>query len=336
MLSVAFRFDLKIQSDELFALNVSVLNGLSLFTFTSGTMMTLLLSHVVLMYHKNATNVVQKVSFVEERRFLCRCPEGSWFEVGSLVANSVADKRKSLLRFVSGSNEKKDFGIIIFNVMILFLLLSSVVLILVGSNTDAFSFEFTGVAGEMVSFVDKKDLKKSHSLLSIASALTSNINSDLSVGDTRLFSLTEREVNGILFLKFVYLFFAFYMPIASVLSLMVLWFVPLNLREQKIVFYSVQIVSCWSALDVFIVCIFGATMEISQFAKFLLKDYCKQVEFLTKETCFSMKTELLPGIYLLLSAVLAVFFTNHFVLRHAEEKINTRESLALLEIEEKE
>ncbi len=71
-----------------------------------------------------------------------------------------------------------------------------------------------------------------------------------------------------------YFIFAFVTPVLFLLSLLVLWIVPLKLKVQKKVFFFAEIAHAWSAGEVFIVSILAALLEIRQFALFMIGNKC--------------------------------------------------------------
>lgn len=144
--------------------------------------------------------------------------------------------------------------------LVVLLLLVSACLITVGGFVESFEFRFTGIAGKLIGFAQPESLVRRYSMVTIAQSL-----------DPGPESLSERNMFGILFLQSIYLAFALVLPLVQVMFLLALWLVPMRLRDQKIVFHVTEMVSSWSALDVFIVSIIASVVQINQFAQFLGK-----------------------------------------------------------------
>jgi hypothetical protein len=72
----------------------------------------------------------------------------------------------------------------------------------------------------------------------------------------------------------VYFILGFGMPFLLVCLLGYLLFVPLSLKMQQRLFTLAGVCNAWSALDVFVVSIMAALLEIQQFAAFVIGDAC--------------------------------------------------------------
>ena len=59
------------------------------------------------------------------------------------------------------------------------------------------------------------------------------------------------------------------------LSLLVLWVMPLTLKAQRKIFVLTEVTNAWSGLEVFVVSIIAALLEIETFAQFLVAPYCE-------------------------------------------------------------
>jgi len=130
---------------------------------------------------------------------------------------------------------------------------------------------------------------------------------------------------GILFVQTVYLLFALIMPLVQCVFLLALWLIPMRLRDQKIIMMVTELVSAFSAMDCFIVSIMAACVEIDKFALFLVGDRCDKLEQYTKEPCFGIETAFLPGCWVTVVAAAALFTVNQIVVRLCDQILRNRE-----------
>ena len=96
-----------------------------------------------------------------------------------------------------------------------------------------------------------------------------------------------------------------------------MWLIPLTLEVQQILYIVCEVLYAWSCLDVFVVSVITAVMELSQLARFMVGDKCDLIDPIVKaffsqedliighENCFDVITILQDGSWLLFSA--AVF-----------------------------
>ena len=120
---------------------------------------------------------------------------------------------------------------------IVFLLFLAFILISVGIGLKSFHFKFNGVAGSALG----ADRVRSYSLVSIGTHIP------LSVQNTNSF--------GVSLIQTCYFFFALIMPMVCLLSMIVLFLVPMKLRQQKKVFVIAEVANAWSAIEVFVIAI---------------------------------------------------------------------------------
>jgi len=281
MMSVAFRFYIK--SSEIpylktimpgsVVLDVAVQSEWGMYGFVTAAMLSLVMNHVVLAYHRTALandvsdfleHEISPSGASQSSAFCCPCPDRSWFNVGSseLVSTDKAyllDRKISIQQYEFIASDSETMSKFTFRtgtkIFLAVTLLLVVVLIFVGAHTDSFEFIFTGIAGKLIGFAQPESLKRSYSMITIVQAL--NPGTD---------TLVDVDHGGLLFLQIIYLSFAFVMPLVQCGFLLALWVVPMRLRDQKIVFDVMEIVSSWAALDVFIVSIIASVVQINQFA----------------------------------------------------------------------
>ena len=124
------------------------------------------------------------------------------------------------------------------------------------------------------------------------------------------------------------------MPVSTLISLIFLWFTPLPRRAQKICFTVCEILNAWSCLDVFILSIIAAILQISQFTAFIVGDKCDSIDpYIHKyfynvldghNTCFEVKAYLQSGAWILFVAAITFFIVSYFVRKICRNALDER------------
>jgi hypothetical protein len=88
--------------------------------------------------------------------------------------------------------------------------------------------------------------------------------------------LSSRDPSGIgvRWIQVTYFTFSMFMPVAFLLFMIFLYLKPLTLRSHKAIHVLVEIFYAWSGVDIFIVSILAAVLQISQLAESLVGDRC--------------------------------------------------------------
>jgi hypothetical protein len=163
----------------------------------------------------------------------------------------------------------------------------SSLLIVIGSALPLILFEFQGLAGTAISLIDQDLASVEYSPFTLAIAITNGLATDFT---TQI---------GVLFLQIVFLAFAVFTPLALNIVFLVLWLVPLRLREQKKLFFASKILAAWEALLILIVSVVAAILQISDLAQFIVKNstgtICLTIEQNFGEKCFDVEASLLPS-----------------------------------------
>lgn len=135
----------------------------------------------------------------------------------------------------------------------------------------------------------------------------------------------------------LYLAFALLVPIAELISLIVLWTVPMTLRLQKKVFFLNEVLGAWSACEVYIIATVVALLEIGQISGFMVGNACDPLKPIfslmislglldaSDGKCFYVDAELKYGAFVLIAAALASVWSNQIIVRLAESAIEDRE-----------
>jgi len=146
-----------------------------------------------------------------------------------------------------------------FRRFLVFALCLAFVLICVGVSLKSFHFKFNGVAGTALG-----DAKvRAFSLVSIGEHIPQ--------------SVQESSSFGIHWIQLCYFFFALIMPIMCLLSMFVLFLVPMRLKQQQRVFVLAEIANAWSAIEVFVIAIVVSLIEISPFTESMVGKHCQLI-----------------------------------------------------------
>jgi len=154
------------------------------------------------------------------------------------------------------------------------------------------------------------------------------------------------------FLTVEFFALAMVIPLLRVVFLMVLWSVPMTLKTSRRLLSFVEVIAAWSALDVFLVSIMAAVLEIGALSQEVISSAFGSLEATVCEllgalppavldavlhavglpsldlsrgcALFRVDAELSEGCWLLLAAVLACEVCSHIVTEFAEAAISER------------
>jgi len=173
-------------------------------------------------------------------------------------------------------------------------LVVSLIMMIFGTVLNTFSFDFVGLVGWLLPMLDI-DPHRAYSVLSLTEEVPG--------------SAQEPNSFTVRFTQVVFIMTAFIFPVLHILSMLVLWLVPLKRKVQHYLHYACEVLSAWSCVDVFIISIIAACLEIRQFAGFMVGDKC---DFLTPylstyfadfvgeyQSCFEVIATLESGCYVL-------------------------------------
>ena len=186
-----------------------------------------------------------------------------------------------------------------------------------GSLIDSFSFEFQGLAGTLLG-----QPPTYYSLVSLA-------NSILPPG-----GITGAGP-GTITLWITFLLFAFVFPLIYLVLILALWTVPLTLYEQRKLHVTVEVIHAWGAMEVFVLSIVAALLELKQFAGFIVGSKCDMINRLVTaylsealpaedDVCFTVITQLTHGTFVLVSASLLIMVVGQYVMRTSHHAVEDR------------
>ena len=228
------------------------------------------------------------------------------------------EKAESYTALISFA-ESKIFSKKNFQVLISFLLILTLCLVIAGSFTTSFSFYFHGLAGYALDLFEIAP-QREYSVIQLG------------------FSVPESYENPndkiIRFTQAIYFITVFIMPISTLLNIMFLWFIPLPRKIQKFLYTIAEILNAWSCLDVFVIAIIAAILQISQFTEFIVGDKCDTINpFIDKyfydflnghNKCFEVQAYLQSGCWILFIAAIMFFILTKIVLKVCRNALDER------------
>jgi len=199
------------------------------------------------------------------------------------------------------------------------LLTTSAFLLCMGIGIHSFNFEFRGAFGVLLKFLDDPN-PESFSVVSLG----------------MLFPQSSIEPNGvgIRFIQASFFVFAVAMPIAYLVCLLVLWMVPLTYTFQNRLLTLTATIHAWSALEVFVVSIIAALLELQRFAQFIIGNRCDVIneilatyagDLLNHDAkCFDVVATLKTGCWVLFSACLIYVIVGALVIKGCHTALKGR------------
>jgi len=303
----AFHFVLALGPQLVVTLNVVPKWGF--YEFLIATMLSLLLGHVELACHRLVCDpkVVAVPNQLAEKASLTQhafaISEATSLQMSSFMfpATSTTSSSSSEVG-VEGTTKHTIRITYVGKVALILFHVGLIVLLFFGSWLQTFSFSFKGLTG----FLLKSSATVDYSLVSIGTQMVEASG----LGDES-FAIRAMQAS----------FFAFGIafPLALIVSLFVLWFVPLSISRQRQVFVLAEVFSAWAALDVLALSVIAAVLEVQQFAAFIVGDACDGINVILAEyfdvllqgddICFEVIATLLNTSWILfLAATLCFFF----------------------------
>jgi hypothetical protein len=209
-----------------------------------------------------------------------------------------------------------------FQLLLLSFLVATIGLLVLGYQQECFTFQFGGLAG-----------------LILGEDYSSSSYSVLSLGGAILKSVEHPQSLGIAFLQGAYYFYTVATPILCLFLLLLLMVWPMTLKRQRRFLVVAEIANAWSAVEVFLLSVVAALLQISSFASFMIGDKCELINSLASEmfndedfdtTCFTVDASLeLSCWYLVMGAMLNSCLVS-FCLRFAHAAVEERTARGLV------
>ena len=334
LMAVAFRFHLADPHTPETQMDVFVAPDWGFHLFLIATIMTLIMSHILLAFHRGAFEKLREMLppgfFLNSDGEITPSEDFSSDSFTSFESLSSTDSSRLDPNFaiplmkINASNTSHPLKQSKRGYLILAALVSTLGLVLVGLLVSAFEFEFKGAAGVVLNFVGQPTHTE-YSLLKVGTDLP-NSNPNPNSAAIRWIQVTFFAVVIVL-------------PLLHLVVSIVLWVVPLKLSHQRFCFHASEVLNAWSTIDVFVVAIIAALVEIEQFAKFIIGDKCDLINsILIKyfkpdlgeyDTCFTVISTLVTGCWVLFTACVIDIIVTGYIISQSRKAIQMRESRAI-------
>ena len=297
MMLVAFHFHVQIPvviqslAKDGAIVDVFVYAAYGFITLITGTLISLLLSHIITHLHRSLD------SHPDENK------------------GEKAESHRSIMSFA----KVKCMGETPFRIIISFILFLTLGLVIAGSLTQCFSFYFHGLAGYGLDLL-KIPPHREFSILDLGLSVPA--------------AYENPTDSAIIFTQIVYFLTVLVLPLAFLLFVGILWFVPMTRKAQTIIYAIAEILNAWSCIDVFVIAIVASLTEIEQFTKFIVGDKCNSIDPIIKkyfskildghDTCFQVKIYLHEGCWLFFAAAVSFFITSFVILKVCRNALNER------------
>ena len=226
-----------------------------------------------------------------------------------------AESYKSIMSFAKG----KCLSDTPFRIFISSMQFFTLGLVVTGLITECFSFYFHGLAGYALNILDYPQ-QRGFSIIQLG----------LDVRGV----YENPTASEIIFTQLTYFLTILVIPIAFLINLIILWFVPMPRKYQKIIYSIGEILNAWSCIDVFVIAIIAGVAQIGQFAKFLVGDKCDFInpiieKYFSKtleghDTCFEVQTYLSEGCWFFFAAAISFFIASFVILKVCRNALNER------------
>ena len=139
---------------------------------------------------------------------------------------------------------------------------------------------------------------------------------------------------GIRWIEITYYLFALGMPFGCLMVMLILFIMPMKKRTASRVYVLAEVCNAWSAMEVFMISVVAALLEIQQFAAFIVGDKCDPINaFLEKyfdapldgdDVCFDVVATLAPDCAYLFTGAALNTIVSWSMLRMAHSALDER------------
>lgn len=223
------------------------------------------------------------------------------------------DDKKSLLAYARRSRH------FMFVMAVPLLLIVATALVILGLSIASFEFEFRGAFGYLLTLINQPTTT-SYSVFSLGSGIPN--------------SSDQPHSAGILFLQISFFIFICAMPLLYLVLLVMLWLIPFTYQSQRRLLQVTEIAQAWASLEVFVVAVIAALVELQQFAQFILGGRCDAINpILNKyfsgmldgdDKCFDVAAYLKTGCWVTFSACLLYLAVGMIVIKSCHKALHDR------------
>lgn len=157
---------------------------------------------------------------------------------------------------------------LLINVLVGLILWSLLILVLFGMFVKGFQFEFRGLVTWVISPTDRLT---TYSVFSIGHNLP----------DTA--KLPYLSIGGIVIIATLYLLFVVVIPVLNIFALICFWFIPMSWVYQRKLLYLTNWLQSWCCLEVFVLAIITALLQVQRLAAYIIGETCQDVNALLRD-----------------------------------------------------
>jgi len=253
MLMVGFKFyitstmvsSLSLLPPDVLVLDVTVVPGWGIFGFVLAVMGSLFLNHTMTYWHRK----------------IIRADEDLQDAILGTLVKDLRTPRIPLSRhrfnILDAEGRPYRYSVTV-RISLIAAFVFSFFMIIIGAVVPSIVFQFEGLGGLALELIDSGLAQQTYSVASIGVSLING--SDGSAGSTI----------GIIFLQILFMLFSLILPLLLCILMVVIWVVPLTLREQLLLYFAAEILSAWETLLVLVLSLIGAVLQISQLAQFIV------------------------------------------------------------------
>jgi hypothetical protein len=168
--------------------------------------------------------------------------------------------------------------------LVALLIVCSILVVIAGAFMYTFEFHFKGLTGYLL----KSDADTAYSLVKTGTSVAT------STGHPDNFYVR--------WIQAAFFGFGVAMPLGFLFLILIVWTIPLNLDLFRQLVVLAEVANAWNAIDVFVVSVVAALLELHQFAAFIVGDSCDDINKILKEyfddelngddTCFDVTATL--------------------------------------------
>lgn len=306
LMMVAFRYHLQLA--EKMAVDVFVTPLYGFYGFLIATCGSLVAGHVMVFYHRQG-----ELNALSPSLFDDLLPVGQRYEAVMQHGYYIHDNADG-----TPTIRRKRLRLWI-RALVIVMVAATVVFLAIGVTRKSFVFEFGGLAGMALGDDNRR---MSYSLISLGAALPS--------------SVPTHHGTGIRLLQAAYFFYALATPFACLFLVIILWSFPLSLRYQYRVVALAEIANAWSAIEVFVLSMVAALLEISTFCSFIVGHKCDLInDFVTKylnkaltnlgdQTCYTVEAHVEWDCWYLIAGAVMNSLLVSTILRFAHGALDDR------------
>jgi hypothetical protein len=202
---------------------------------------------------------------------------------------------------------------------VLVCVLTAIAATVYGCSADTFGFTFKGLVGKLIGAIDPQEVQADWSIIGMIRSAGAGRGGQ--EDGARL--VIARMMQALL------AFLAIGAPVLHLFLLAALWWLPLTLTEQKVLYAVQEAVGAWASLDVYLVALLSSLSQMPTFARYLVGDACP-----ASLDCFDVQAFLLNQAAAIMLAVLSWYAAAWLVTSRADHAILHREAFFVIRDEQ--